>query len=113
MDQNLGGLRELASVRDPTATSRRLPQVFARHERTTVILWRLRGYTDPEGEYGGTEVVCSCQKEDSAYRLLVRHGDEVQVDEGHTSVATVQARADALRAELLQRGWTLATARRP
>ena len=70
-----------------------------------MVLWRLRGYVDPEGEYRSRDGVCSLQKRNEGYRLLVEHGNQVQVDERHGSVQEAQARAEALRAKLIKQGW--------
>jgi hypothetical protein len=47
----------------------------------SMILWRLQGYSDPEGEYTPSEVVCSIERLTTGYRLLVEHGSELQIDE--------------------------------
>jgi len=60
------------------------------------------------GEYTRSEVVCSIERSTSGYRLLVEHGSAVQVDELHASAAAAQAKAEALREELLKQGWTVA-----
>lgn len=74
-----------------------------------MILWRLRGYSDPEGEVAGSEVVCSIERMPSGYRLLVEYESKVQADEMHVSAAALaQEKAEALRAELLKQGWTAA-----
>ena len=57
-----------------------------------MILWRLRGYVDPEAEYTRSEVVCSIERLTSGYRLLVAHGSNVQVDEIHVSTAAARER---------------------
>ena len=71
-----------------------------------MILWRLRGYADPEAEFSGGEVVCSIERLTSGYRLLVEHGSTVQVDEMHVSAAAAQEKAEALRVEMVKQGWT-------
>ena len=38
-----------------------------------MILWCLRGYTDPEGEFEGGEVECAIEHAEDGYRLLVSH----------------------------------------
>jgi hypothetical protein len=73
-----------------------------------MILWRLQGYSDPEGEYAPSEVVCSIERLDARYTLRVEHGSTVQINEIHASAAAAQEKAEALRAELLKQGWTLA-----
>jgi hypothetical protein len=72
-----------------------------------MILWRLRGYADPEGEYPRSEVVYSIERLPAGYRLLVEYGRTVQVDEMHVSAAAAQEKAEALRVELLKQGWTI------
>jgi hypothetical protein len=73
-----------------------------------VILWRLRGYSDPEGEWAPSEVVCSIERLPAGYRLFVEYGSTVQVDELLVSAAAAQEKAEALRAQLLTQGWTAA-----
>ena len=73
-----------------------------------MILWRVRGYADTEGEVAGSEVVCSIDRLPTVYRLLVEHGSMVQVDELHVSEAAAHQKAEALKAELLKQGWTAA-----
>jgi hypothetical protein len=73
-----------------------------------MILWRLHGYPDPEGEYVRSEVVCSIERSTSGYRLLVEHERTMHVDEVHASATAAQGRAQALRAALLKQGWTAA-----
>ena len=62
----------------------------------------LRGYVDPEGEYGGRTVVCSIEKVTSGYRLLVEYGPIVQADKIHPSATAAHKKADVLREELLK-----------
>ena len=47
-----------------------------------MILWILRGYSDPEGEFAADEIVCSIERLEDGYRLLVEHHGEVQIH-GH------------------------------
>ncbi len=70
-----------------------------------MILWRLSGYSDPRGECGGRDVVCSISKLASGYRRLVDHRGDVQADEIHASMESARRRAEALRAELTRQGW--------
>lgn len=46
-----------------------------------MILWRLRGYSDPEGEFEAGEVECAIERAEEGYRLLVVRSGEVQVHE--------------------------------
>jgi len=71
-----------------------------------MILWRLRGYTDPGGEFQGGEVECSLERSEDGYRLLVAHDGEFQVHESHASIDTARGKREALRAELLKQGWS-------
>ena len=48
-----------------------------------MILWRLRGYSDPECEFQGGDVVCSVERTSEGYRLLVEHAGQIQTDETH------------------------------
>ena len=70
-----------------------------------MILWCLRGYTDPEGEFEGGEVECVIERAEDGYRLLVPHDGEIQVHESHASIDTARGRAEMLKADLLTRGW--------
>jgi hypothetical protein len=40
--------------------------------------------------------------------LVVEHGNQVQADEWHESVQDAQARAEAIKAQLVKQGWTAA-----
>ena len=55
-----------------------------------MILWRLRGYADPEGESSGGEMACSIEKSEDGYRLLVEHDGEIQLHESHASIDTAR-----------------------
>ena len=55
------------------------------HELRYMILWHLRGYSDPEGEF---------------------EGGEVQVDESHATIETARGTAEMLKADLLKKGWS-------
>jgi hypothetical protein len=65
-----------------------------------VILWRLRGVTD-------REVVCEIEKHRGGYRLLVKRGEEVMVEEAHDSVKSAKAKALTFKNTLLQQGWSV------
>ncbi len=71
-----------------------------------MILWHLRGYTDPEGEFEGGEVECAIEHAEGGYRLLVSHDGEIQVEESHGSIDTARGRAELLKADLLKKGWS-------
>ena len=71
-----------------------------------MILWCLRGYTDPEGEFEGGEVECAIECAEDGYRLLVSHDGEIQVDEGHATIETARGTAEMLKADLLKKGWS-------
>lgn len=71
-----------------------------------MILWHLRGYTDPEGEFEGGEVECAIERAEDGYRLLVSHDGEIQVDESHATIETARGKAEMLRADLLKKGWS-------
>ncbi|OFV95844.1 MAG: hypothetical protein A3H28_08910 [Acidobacteria bacterium RIFCSPLOWO2_02_FULL_61_28] len=71
-----------------------------------MILWTLRGYADPEGEFEGGEVECAIERSEDGYRLVVAHDGEIQTHESHASIETARGKADALRADLLARGWS-------
>ena len=74
----------------------------------SMILWRLRGYADPEAECAPSEVVCSMERLTAGYGSFVEHGSTVQVDEMHPSAAAAQENPETRRAELLKQGWTAA-----
>lgn len=63
-----------------------------------MILWRLRGVTSKE-------VVCEVEKHPGRYRLVVKRGDEVMVDEAHDSVEEARAKAEVFREKLESIGW--------
>ena len=71
-----------------------------------MILWCLRGYTDPEGEFEGGEVECAIERAEDGYRLLVSQDGEIQVHESHGSLDTARGRAEMLKADLLKKGWS-------
>ncbi len=71
-----------------------------------MILWCLRGYTDPEGEFEGGEVECAIERAEDGYRLLVSHDGDVQVNESHGSLDMARGRAEMLKADLLKKGWS-------
>lgn len=70
-----------------------------------MILWRLRGYADPEGEFEGGEVVCSLEKLRVGYRLLVEHAGRIETDESHPSIDTARTKANAVKRQLVEMGW--------
>ena len=64
-----------------------------------MILWCLRGYADPEGEFEGGEVECAIERAEDGYRLLVSHDSEIQMEESHATIETVRGKAEMLREE--------------
>ena len=70
-----------------------------------MIVWCLRGYTDPEGEFEGGEVECAIERAEDGYRLLVARDGEIQVHESHATIETARGKAEGLKADLLARGW--------
>ena len=44
-----------------------------------MILWRLRGYADLEGEFAGGEVECAIEPSEDGYRLLVAQDGQIQL----------------------------------
>jgi hypothetical protein len=70
-----------------------------------MILWYMRGYTDPDGEFEGGEMVCAIEHAEGGYQFLVWHDGEVQVEEHHGSIDTARGKADMLKTDLLARGW--------
>jgi hypothetical protein len=71
-----------------------------------MILWRLRGYSDPEGEFSGGEMTCSIEKSEDGYRLLVDHDGEIPLHESHGRIETARGKAEVIKAELLSKGFT-------
>ena len=71
-----------------------------------MILWRLRGYSDPDGEYEGGVAECAIERAADGYRLLVVHCGNVQADERHAGIEAARAKAEMLRAELIALGWS-------
>jgi hypothetical protein len=71
-----------------------------------MILWTLRGYSDPEGEFGGAEIVCSIERSEDGYRLLVEHDGEIQIHESHAAIETARGKAEMLRETLVAQGWS-------
>ena len=71
-----------------------------------MILWRLRGYSDPEGEWEGGEVECAIEMSEDGYRLTVTHNGEIQSDQYHARIENARGKADILRADLLKKGWS-------
>ena len=71
-----------------------------------MILWRLRGYSDPDGEWVGGMAECAVERVAEGYRLRVVHEGSVQADESHATIETARAKAEMLRAELIALGWS-------
>ena len=71
-----------------------------------MILWTLRGYSDPEGDFESVEVVCSIERSEDGYRLLVEHDGEIQIHESHAAIDTARGKAQLLREKLEAQGWT-------
>ena len=46
-----------------------------------MILWRLRGYSDPEGEWEGGVAECALERAEDGYRFLVTNNGEILSDE--------------------------------
>ncbi len=74
-----------------------------------MIVWRLRGYADPDGEFAGGEVTCAIERAEDGYRLLVAHDGEIQIHESHAAIDTARGKADLLRDTLLKQGWIVPT----
>jgi hypothetical protein len=74
--------------------------------RIGVTLWRLRGYSDPEGEFQGGEIICAIEKSEDGYPLLVEHDGEIQIHESHGRIETARGKAQLLREKLEAQGWT-------
>ena len=51
-----------------------------------MILWTLRGYSDPEGEFENGEIVCVIERCEDGYRLLLQHNGQVQLHENHDTI---------------------------
>ena len=68
-----------------------------------MILWTLRGYSDPEGE--GGEIVCAIEQSEDGYRLLLEHNGEIQLHESHGRIETARGKADILKETFLKQGW--------
>ena len=73
---------------------------------SSVILWTLCGYVDPEGEFARGEIVCAIERSEDGYRLLVQHDGEIQLHESHASIETARGKAELLREDLMAKGWT-------
>jgi hypothetical protein len=58
-----------------------------------MILWRFRGVTSKD-------VVCEIEKHPGRYRLVVKRGDEVMLDEAHASIEEARTRAQVIRKKL-------------
>lgn len=70
-----------------------------------MTLWRLRGYSDSEAEFEGGEMTCSIEKAEDGCRLLLEHDGEIQLHESHASIETARGKAEAIKVELLNRGF--------
>ena len=70
-----------------------------------MILWHMRGYTDPDGEFEGGEMACAIDQAEDGYRLVVFHDGKIQAEESHGSIDTARGKAEMLKADLLARGW--------
>jgi hypothetical protein len=70
-----------------------------------MILWTLRGYSDPEGEFEAGEIVCSIERSEGGYRLLVEHDGELQIYESHAAIETARGKAELLKGVFLNQGW--------
>lgn len=70
-----------------------------------MILWTLRGDSDPEDTFEGGEVTCAIERAEDGYRLLVEHNGEIELHESHAEIATARGKADLLRADLERQGW--------
>jgi hypothetical protein len=70
-----------------------------------MILWRLRGYADPEGDFSGGEMTCSIEKSEDGHRLLVEHDGKSNFTRA-TARWTARGKADVVKTELLTRGFT-------
>ena len=56
------------------------------HSEARVILWCLRAYADPDGEYQAGKMTCSIEK------------IEIQLHESHREIATARGKAEAIKA---------------
>jgi hypothetical protein len=70
-----------------------------------MILWTLRGYSDPEGEMEGGEIVCAIERSEDGYRLLLEHDGETQLHESHGRIETAREKAQLLKETFLEQGW--------
>ena len=70
-----------------------------------MILWRLRGYADPGGEWESGNAVCGIERSEDGYRLLVEQNGEILVHESHASIESARGKAEILREKLLKQGW--------
>src|SRR6476659_10078373 len=70
--------------------------------RTRMILWTLRGCSNPEGEFEGDEIVCAIEQSEDGYRLLLEHDGEIQLHESHGRIETAREKADILKKTLLK-----------
>jgi hypothetical protein len=68
-----------------------------------MILCTLRGYSDPEGELEGGEIVCAIERSEDGYHLPLEHNGEIQLQENHGRLRRRAGRRRCLK-ESLQAG---------
>jgi hypothetical protein len=66
----------------------------------------LRGYQDPEGEFGGRETVCSIIEIEGGCRLVIEHGGVVEREAVHPSIVGAMSMARRIRTCLIALGWS-------
>jgi len=71
-----------------------------------LILWTLRGYSDPEGEFETGEIVCAIARSEDGYRLLLEHNGEIQLHESYRGIDTARGKAEMLKDTFIKAGWT-------
>lgn len=49
--------------------------------------------------------MCSIEKSEDGYRLLVERDGEIQLHESHSAIETARGKAEAVKRELMARGW--------
>lgn len=50
-------------------------------------------------------MVCSIERAEDGYRLLVEHNGEIQLHESHASIDTARGKAQLLKTTLIEQGW--------
>jgi hypothetical protein len=50
--------------------------------------------------------MCSIERSEDGYRLLVEHDGEIQIYESHGTIETARGKATTIKAELVSRGFT-------